>query len=184
MKKTLFATVCAAVVLSASAAFAQGTADAKPLGKFGVWEAAWFMDNGNKVCYMAAKPQSTDAEKPVKGRDETFLFITHWPAEDEKNAVTIQAGFTLKPGSKAVVTVDGKVFSMATGGKDKATAESDAQMAWMDDQGKEDELAIAISKGTGLTVRNLSKRGNTITDTYSLQGSGEAFKAINKECGM
>ena len=184
MKKTLFASVFATIALSAAAALAQGTADAKPLGKFGVWEAAWFMDNGNKVCYMAAKPQSTDSDKPVKGRDETFLFITHWPAEDEKNAVTIQAGFTIKPGSKAVVTVDGKVFNMATGGKDKATAESDAQMAWMDDQGKEDELAVAISKGTQLTVRNASKRGNTITDTYSLQGSGEAYKAINKECGM
>lgn len=184
MKKALLMTAAAALVFTAATAFAQGAADAKPLGKFGVWEAAWFMDNGNKVCYMAAKPQSTDSEKPVKGRDETFLFITHWPAEDEKNAVTIQAGFTIKPGSKAVVTVDGKVFNMATGGKDKATAESDAQMAWMDDQGKEDELAVAISKGTELTVRNLSKRGNTITDTYSLQGSGEAFKAINKECGM
>lgn len=184
MKKTLLMTACAALLFSATASFAQGTADAKPLGKFGVWEAAWFMDNGNKVCYMAAKPQSTDSEKPVKGREDSFLFITHWPAENEKNAVTIQAGFTIKPGSKAVVTVDGKVFNMATGGKDKATAESDAQMAWMDDQGKEDELAVAISKGTQLTVRNLSKRGNTITDTYSLQGSGEAFKAINKECGM
>ncbi|HYD17902.1 MAG TPA: invasion associated locus B family protein [Patescibacteria group bacterium] len=180
MKKTLLTT--AVVFISAATAFAQGAQDAKPLGKFGNWEAAWFTDNGNKVCYMASKPQSTSSDKPVKGREDSFLFITHWPAEDEKNAVTVDAGFTIKPGSRATVSVDGKVFTMATGGRDKPS-ESEAQMAWMDDQGKEDELAAAIAKGTALTIRNASKRGNMITDTYSLQGAGEAYKAINKECG-
>jgi hypothetical protein len=174
-----------ALLISAQAALAETSPDAKAIGKFGEWEAAWFMDNGDKVCYMAAKPVSTASDKPIKkgGRDPAFLFITHWPADDEKNAVTVSEGFALKQGSKAIITVDGQAFTMATGGRDKATADADAQMAWMEDQKKEDELALAISKGSKLTVKGTSQRGNNITDTYSLSGSGEAYKAITRECG-
>lgn len=184
VKRTLFTAAAAfALLVFAGTAPAETSPDAKAIGKFGEWEAAYFMDNGDKVCYMAAQPKSTKSDKPVKGRDKPFLFITHWPADDEKNAVTVSEGFTIKTGSKATITVDGKEFSMATGGRDKATADADAQMAWMEDQKKEDELAIAISKGSSLTVKAASQRGNNITDTYSLSGSGEAYKAITKECG-
>lgn len=162
---------------------AQSPAQATAIGKFGEWEAAWFMDGSDKVCYMAARPQSTKADKPVKGRDDTFLFVTHWPGDDDKNAVTVTAGFTIKPGTKAVMSIDGRDFTMVTGGRDKQNTPADAQMAWMDDQAQEDELAVAISKGSTLTVKTYSLRGNGITDTYSLTGSGDAYKAITKECG-
>ena len=56
-------------------------------------------------------------------------------------------------------------------------------MAWVDDQKKEDELASAIQKGEKLTFKATSKRGNVITDTYSLSGSADAYKAISKACG-
>lgn len=173
----------AMALLLPAIAQAQSPAEATAIGKFGQWEAAWFMDNGEKVCYMAARPSSTASEKPLKGRDESFLFITHWPSDDDKNAVTVSAGFTIKPGTKAAVSIDGKDFSMVTGGRDKANTEADAQMAWMDNQKNEDDLAVAISKGSKLTIKTTSKRGNVITDTYSLDGSGDAYKAITKECG-
>ncbi len=175
-----------ALIFSMQHVQAQTTPEAKPLGKFGEWEAAFVVekDSGSKYCYMAAKPSDTKSDKPMKGRDPAFLFITHWPSDDEKNAVTFSAGFTIKPGSKADVTVDGKSsFSMATGGREKTSVDADAQMAWMEDNAKEDELATAISKGSKLVVKTISKRGTTITDTYNLSGSGDAYKAISKECG-
>lgn len=175
------AALAAAVIVFAPCAIAAAGPEAKPLGKFGKWEAAWFMDNGNKVCYMAAEPQSTKSSMPLKGRDKTYLFVTHWPADNEKNAVTISAGFAIRQDSRASITVDGKVFTLATGGKDKTAA--DAEMAWMDDQAKEDELAALIARGASLSVKTTSKRGNVITDTYSLDGSGDAYSAISKECG-
>lgn len=178
----VIAALGAALIVSAHAA-AAAPPDAKPLGKFGQWEAAWFMDSGHKVCYMAAEPESTKSSQPLKGRDKTYFFVTHWPADNEKNAVTVSAGFPIKPDSRASVTVDGKIFNMAVRGKDKATADADPEMAWMDDQSKEDELAAAIAKGSSLSVKTTSKRGTVITDTYSLDGSGDAYKAISEECG-
>lgn len=182
MKRAFVFATFATALLTAPLALA-APPDAKPLGKFGDWEAAWFMDNGNKVCYMAAKPQSTKSSQPMRGRDETYLFITHWPADNERNAVTVSAGFPIKKGTRATITVDGKVFSMATRGSDTATADADEEMAWMDDQDKEDELVAAIAKGSSLSVKTTSGRGTVITDSYSLNGSGNAYKAISEECG-
>lgn len=178
MKKTSLYLAAGAVVAFGVAAAGAATMDAKPLGKFGHWEAAWFTDNGNKVCYMAAMPDSTDAQKPVKGRGKPYLFITHWPADKEKNAVTMSSGFDYKKGSKAVVAVGGKVFNLSTAGKG-----ADAQTAWIDDQGKEDDFVDMIQKSPALTIKMTSKRGNIITDSYSLDGSVDAYKAITRECG-
>jgi Invasion associated locus B (IalB) protein len=179
MFRTIFAAPLMALLLAtASPALAE---PGQSLGKFGDWETALFKgDKGNNVCYMAAKPISTDSAAPVKGRDpNVMLFITHWPGDDEKNAVTVSAGFTYKPGSKATVVIGGEEYSLAAGGK----SEAEAQMAWVDNQKKEDELASAIQKGDKLTFKATSKRGNIITDTYSLSGSADAYKAISKACG-
>jgi len=186
MKKLLAATALVLTLSAAApAAFAESM-DVKPLGAFGKWEAAYWLENGKKVCYMATRPTATDSKIPVKGRDPAYLFITHWPGDSEKNAVTITAGFDYKPGSKAIVAIGGKAFNMMTGSKGNAksdTAKGDAQMAWMDDNAREDELAEIIQHETGLTVKSTSRRGNVITDSYSLDGSAEAYKAISRECG-
>lgn len=174
--RLLAATAGLALALASPALAA--SMDAKPLGKFGVWEAAWFTDNGNKVCYMAAMPDSTDAKKPLKGRGKPYLFVTHWPADKEKNAVTMMSGFDYKKNSKAVIAVGGKVFNMSTTGKG-----ADTQTAWIDDQSKEDSFVEMIQKSAGLTIKITSKRGNVITDSYSLDGAGDAYKAITRECG-
>ncbi len=169
----------------ATPAFAEG--EAKPLGTFGKWEAAFFMDNGHKVCYMATQldAEKTVSKTKVKGRDPAYLFITHWPADNEKNAVTVNAGYSFKAGSKAAVEVNGKKFDMATGSKGSTAASGDAdeQLAWMQDQKQEDDLAGEIQKGSTFKIEGTSKRGNTITDSYSLDGSGDAYAAISKECG-
>lgn len=159
-----------------------GHPGAKPLGKFGDWEAAYFTDQGNKVCYMALAPASTSSTKPVKGRDpNVLLFITHWPADNEKDAVTISTGYSYKPGSKAVVSVSGRSYEMSTGGPDTG---ADPDMAWMDDNAQEESLVADLRRAEKLTVKGTSKRGTVITDTYILSGSSEAYAAISKACGL
>lgn len=170
--------------LIATTAFAAGPAHpgAQPIGHFGVWEAASFMDNGNKVCYMATPPSSTASTKPVKNRDKNVLFfITQWPADHEKNAITISTGYEYKEGTKAVVTVNSKDYPLSTGG---GTTGAGADMAWMEDDAQEDALVAAIKIGSTLTVKGTSKRGTVITDTYSLKGSTEAYAAISKACDL
>lgn len=176
--------ISAAILLFASqAASAAGSAHpgAQQLGKFGAWEAATFSDGkGGKVCYMATAPTSTASARPVKGRDKNVLmFITDWPGQKEKNAVTITAGYSYKSGSKTVVTIGGKTYDMTVGGPGTG---GDPDMAWMDDNAREDALVADIKAGTSLTVAGTSRRGTVITDTYDLKGSAEAYAAIDKAC--
>src|SRR3569832_338483 len=103
--KRLPAVIGLLLPLLSAAAFADtlGHPGAQPIGQFGAWEAAYFMDQGNRVCYMATPPASTASEKPVKGRDKNVLFfITHWTAGQEKNAVTVSTGYEYKAGTKAI----------------------------------------------------------------------------------
>lgn len=183
MRKTLLLATAALALLTLPALAANGKPQALPLGKFGKWEAAHFSDeSGNKVCYMATAPASTKSSAPLKGRDpNVLLFVTHWPADKEKNAVTLSSGYPYKDGTKAVVTIGGKTFNMLTGSAAPGAA---PDMAWIDDNAIEDELAEQIRKGETLTVKGTSKRGTVITDTFSLAGSGEAYDAITKACEM
>jgi hypothetical protein len=181
--RRLSALVAPLFLFSSVAAFAATVAHpgAQPLGKFGNWEAAYFTDKGNKVCYMAAAPAATASTKPVKGRDKNVLFfITHWPADNEKNAVTISTGYSYKTGSKTIVSIGGSEYFMSTGGPGTG---ADSDMAWMDDNTQETALVEQIRKGDKMTVKGTSKRGTVITDTYSLTGAGDAYSAISKACG-
>ncbi|MEZ0225091.1 MAG: invasion associated locus B family protein [Alphaproteobacteria bacterium] len=155
---------------------------AQPLGKFGGWEAVHILDQNNKYCYMAIAPTSTVSTKPVKGRDPNVLFfITHWPTDNQKDGVTISTGYSYKPGSKAIVSIDGKSYEMSTGGPGTG---AESNMAWMEDDEQEASLAAAIRAGDTLTVKGTSKRGTVITDTYNITGSAEAYSAITKACGL
>ncbi len=180
----IFSSVAAGLFLlcPALAFAAAGHPGAQAIGQFGAWEAAYFMANGAKVCYMATPPASTESTKPVKGRDTNVLFfITHWSSEEDSNAVTISTGYEYKPGTKAVVSINGKEYSLAVGGGDTGAG---ADMAWMEDNAQEAALVADIKSGSTLTVTGTSKRGTVITDTYSLKGSSDAYAAIGKACNV
>jgi hypothetical protein len=170
----------AMLCLLATPAFAQLHPGAQQIGKFGAWQAAWFADKGAKVCYMATAPVSTASAKPVKGRDKNvLLFITHWPS-DNNNAVTVSTGYSYKTGTRAVIAINGREYSLTTGG---GATGADPDMAWMDDNAQEVELVKDIRIGKTLTIKGTSKRGTVITDTYDLSGASDAFAAISKTCG-
>ncbi|MBI1215860.1 MAG: hypothetical protein GC185_08590 [Alphaproteobacteria bacterium] len=176
----LLATSTGLAVLLASAAAQAAGGDATPIGQYGDWSAAYFMDGGRKVCYMASAPKSTRSSMHLKNRDASFLFITHWPQDREKTAVTVSAGFPYRKGSKVSITVDGTDFTMETGANVRKNA--DADMAWMTDGAGDERLTDALRRGSAVTVRGTSGRGNVITDTYSLHGSADAYDAISKAC--
>jgi len=168
-----------ALALGATGARAAGC-DAVPIGQYGAWSAAYFMEGGHKVCYMASSPKSTRSSQAMKNRSPSFLFITHWPQDREKTAVTVSAGFPYRRGSKVSVTVDGNDFTMETGANARKSA--DADMAWMATGRDDARLTAALRRGSTATVRGTSGRGTVITDTYSLHGSADAYAAISKAC--
>lgn len=141
------------------------------IGSFDSWNAYYFTDNGNKVCFMSAAPRE---QRGLGGRKrgEVLLFITHWPADGTKNVVSISAGYPYAQNSLVKAAIGGKTFDMFTEG----------EMAWTRDQGTDNALTAAIRQGNTLEVTGTSGRGTTTTDVYSLKGSSAAYDAISKAC--
>ena len=142
------------------------------IGKFGAWTAYVLMERGNKVCYMVSKP--TKAKGKYTNRGEIFALITHRPSENTKDVFSYITGYTYKQGSDATVTIDGKRFILFT----------QDDTAWAPDAQADSKLAKAIQKGSRMVVKGTSARGTLTTDTYSLKGSGSAYRAITKKCGV
>lgn len=147
-------------------------ADPKPIGQFGDWTSYYLMEGGSKVCYMVSKPVS--AKGNYTNRGEIFALITHRPSENTKDVFSYITGYTYKQGSDATVKIDGRKYILFT----------QDDTAWAPDASADSALAKAIRSGSKMTVQGTSSRGTLTTDTYSLKGSGAAYKAISKECGV
>lgn len=147
-------------------------ASPKQVGKFGDWTAYVLMERGNKVCYMVSKP--VKAQGKYTNRGEIFALITHRPSENTKDVFSYITGYTYKSGSDATVTIDGKRYILFT----------QDDTAWAPDATADTKLAKAIQAGSRMVVKGTSARGTLTTDTYSLKGSGSAYKAISKECNI
>ncbi len=147
-------------------------ASPKQIGKYGDWISYVLSERGSKVCYMVSKP--VKAKGNYTNRGEIFALITHRPSENTKDVFSYITGYTYKTGSDAVVEIDGKKYILFT----------QDDTAWAPDASSDSKLAKAIRSGSKMVVRGTSSRGTLTTDTYSLKGSGAAYKAISKECNI
>lgn len=154
-------------VVFASDAFANAP---RLLGKHGVWEAYTFNEDGQKVCYMAAKPNS--AKGNYSSRGDIYALITHRPGEGTRNVFSYIAGYGYKAGSDVTLKVDGNAIILFT----------QDDTAWAPDASTDNKISEAIRKGSTMVVTGTSARGTLTTDTFSLRGSGAAYDAISKEC--
>jgi len=97
------------LVLSSTLAQAQTTP--KLLGTHKAWEAYTYAEGESTVCFMLGRPQSMAAFRGGKGvknvnRGEVYILVTHRPAQQSRNVVSINAGYPYKLGSKVTVSVD------------------------------------------------------------------------------
>lgn len=143
----------------------------KLIGTYGAWSAYSFMENGNKVCYMASEPGSAEGNYTTRGK--IYALITHRPAENTRNVFSYITGYPYKAGSEASVSVNGKTFNLFT----------QDDTAWAPDAAADNALTEAIRAGSKMVVKGTSSRGTATTDTFSLSGSSKAHDAITGECG-
>ena len=87
--------------------------------------------------------------------------------------VSVEAGYTYKPGSEVEITVDGQNFKLFTQGGN----------AWAYDEKGDRALLEAMRAGRQMVVKGTSSRGTLTTDTYSLAGFSAALQSIDKACG-
>ncbi len=142
----------------------------KLISKHNDWSAFTFMENGQKVCFMASQPESAKGNYTKRG--EIFALITHRPGDNSFDVVSFVAGYTYKKNSDVNVTVGNKKFTLFT----------QADTAWTSDNATDKALTNAIKNGNSMVVKGSSTRGTLTTDTYSLSGSTAAYQAITNAC--
>lgn len=162
--------LCLSFFGSMGIAAAKNTAP-KQIGKYGDWTAFVMTQSGRKVCYMASFPKKKQGKYTKRG--EVYALVTHRPREKSLNVVSLQAGYPFSDGATVIAAIDGKQHKLFT----------EAETAWAP-RGSDKPLTVAMSRGTSMIVTGASRRGTKTKDTYSLKGSAQALRAINKACGV
>ena len=147
------------------------TAGSTPLGQSGEWGIYVAGAGPTKQCYAAAKPQE---RAPANlQRDPAYFFISTRPGENVRNEISIIMGFPVKADKPAPeIRVGTEKFAMASQGPH----------LWVKEAARNNALVEAMRRGTKLTIKATSMRGNLTTDTYSLSGIGGALDRVKKEC--
>ena len=147
------------------------TAGSTPLGQSGDWGIYVAGSGPTKQCYAAAKPQ--DRAPANLQRDPAYFFISTRPAENVRNEISIIMGFPVKADKPAPeIQVGTEKFVMASQGPH----------LWVKEGARNSALVEAMRRGSKLTIKATSMRGNLTTDTYSLSGIGGALDRVKKEC--
>ncbi|MBV5266286.1 invasion associated locus B family protein [Pinisolibacter aquiterrae] len=134
------------------------------------WKAITAAAPKGKVCFALTKPQKMDPANLNHG--DVFFFVSTRPADNVRNEPSLQVGYPMKEGSKAVVDIDGKKFSFFTRGDG----------AWLEQNTDYTPFLDAMRKGSKLSVQATSGRGNPTSYQFSLSGVSAALDAAAKEC--
>jgi Invasion associated locus B (IalB) protein len=148
---------------TAAAAHATAAAGPKSIGKFEDWTAATHQESGAPVCYAFTRVQSSAPTLP--GRGPVVLTVTE--RASGRDAVAIEAGFAYAANAAVTVQVDQTGLEFYTAGRDAFARDGKAAVA-------------AFGKGSRAIARSPAPK--EVTDTFSLKGFGDAYKAIVKAC--
>ncbi|HWA90693.1 MAG TPA: invasion associated locus B family protein [Rhizomicrobium sp.] len=166
------------VLVAAVASLAASPALAAPtlIGTYKDWSAFQSVTNTAKVCYVLAKPSSSEPKKAK--RDPIYFMISDWPLRKAKGEVQVVPGYQYKDGSPVTVQIGADKFDLFTqnGGG--------AGSAWVEEVASERRLVEAMKGGAKAVVSGVSQRGTTTKDTYGLAGLSEALDKVHEACGM
>lgn len=164
--KNVLTTAAALLILSAASAAAQ-TPTPTRMKQFDAWGSYSYAASGGKVCYILSTP--TTMEPPSVDHGDIFFLISQKPGKGPSYEPQVVMGYQMKEGSKVVVDVDGRKYSLFTRG----------ESAWMENAAEEPQLVASIRKGKAMKVDAVSKRGTGTHYTYSLSGVTAALQSIN-----
>jgi len=137
----------------------------KQLGKFGDWTAATHQEAGGTVCYAFVRAQSSSPS--LQGRGEVVLTVTQ--RTSGRDAVAIAAGYAYPANAAVAVQVDQTGLDFYTAQRNAFARDGKAAVA-------------AFQRGSRAIARAPGPRSGQVTDTFSLAGFSDAYKAIVKEC--
>ena len=158
----------AAAKPAASPAPAQG--QPVQIASFGDWGVFASDTQRGRVCYALSQPK----ERLPKGlsRDPGYLFISTRPSEGIRNEISIITGFPTKDNAEGEMLIGSTKYVLVMKGSS----------AWLKNPAEDPAALETMKKGSALTAKTTSKKGNATTDRYSLSGLGQALDRIKKEC--
>jgi invasion protein IalB len=157
---------------AAPAAAVAGGAQPKLLGQYGMWGAYTAAPGGKKICFVLAKPSSSDTNPPNRPRNPVYIFISSRPADKVTNEVSLVVGYPFKPGFEANAQIGANSFPLYT--------QQDG--AWIKNAAEEAKMVEAMRGGDTAVVKGLSAKGTQSTDTFALKGIAQALDRVGQEC--
>lgn len=152
---------------AAAAAQDEGTED---LGVFKDWAARKFEEKGNPVCTMFSQPIKSEGDYSKRG--EVYVFVTHRPAANRINEISVKIGYTFKTETPVVIRIGTAEYELF----------SEDDFAWAQDSKEDERLVRAMRAGATMEVEGVSSRGTKTTDTFSLSGFSAANNKITDAC--
>jgi hypothetical protein len=149
---------------------APGGPSATRLASFDDWSVYTAQSGRSKICYALSQPK----ERMPKNlsRDPAYLFVSFRPGERVRNELALVMGFVTKENGPAEASVGTVTYPLLT---------KDAN-AWLKNAAEEGQAIATMAKAQNLTVKVQSRRGNQLTDRYSLSGFAQALDRARKEC--
>ncbi|MGL4637346.1 MAG: invasion associated locus B family protein [Beijerinckiaceae bacterium] len=140
------------------------------IGKAGAWGIFTAGEGRARTCFIMAQP----AERLPKGlsRDPAHIYISMRQGEASKQEFAVITGYPVKQGADAQVAVGAVTF----------TGTGQNKNIWLKNPAEEGRFIGELRKGSSLTVKGTSQKGNDTTDRYLLTGFGQALERAQKEC--
>ncbi len=145
----------------AGPAMAQATA----VGQHKDWGVYSYQSGNSKVCYAMSVPKQKQPASLDHG--DIFFFVSQKPGQNVASEPQFIAAYNFQQGSKVIVTVGDKNFTMFTQGKS----------AWLENAAQEPQLIAAMRGGSDMKIAAKSGRGNDTGYVFSLSGVSAAIDA-------
>lgn len=171
----------AALALAFGVAGLAGSASAqdapKLLGKYDDWSAYTYGSGNDRMCYAMTTP--TKMVPSGANRGDVYFMVTHRPARNTKNEVSMRVGYPFKSTSRPFATIGSDKFQMFSGVKEGGEHKF---WAWLENPSEEGKMVQALKAGSSMEIKGTSERDTLTTDTYSLKGSSAALNKIGEAC--
>jgi invasion protein IalB len=167
---SLAAAVVSAAAQQRQAARAGQGGNAFEVAKVGSWSILTTGEGRSKTCFIMTQP----SERLPRGltRDPAHVYVSMRQGEATKHEFSVITGYPLKQGAEAQVAIG--TVNFAAVGQNKNI--------WLRNPAEEPRFIGELRRGSSLTIKGTSQRGNETTDRYTLTGFGAALERAQKEC--
>ncbi len=162
--------LCAAAAHAQQRQAGRATGNAFEIARVGAWSVLTTGEGRSKTCFIMTQP----AERLPKGlsRDPAHIYVTMRQGEATKHEFSVIMGYPLKQGAEGQIAVGNVGFS----------AIGHNSSMWLKNPAEEPRFIGELRRGSSLTIKGTSQRGNDTTDRYTLTGFGAALERAQKEC--